>query len=115
LSSSKIRNQNQNILLAYLVLPLALHEESKQSLVGAKTTSSIHTFSKKKEIFFGLQDRVQAYKALTNKSIQYAIDNQIDKDKWKANCWSLVKENKVSKNLKDSLKASSNLYKILKN
>lgn len=109
-----IHPKPKNILLAYLVLPLVLHEDSKQSLVHARTTSSIHTFSKKKENFFGLQERIQLYKDLTNKCIQYTIDNQMIKISENLIVEVLITKNNTVENLKESLKASSNLHKIFR-
>lgn len=109
-----IQPKFKNILLAYLVLPLVLHEDSKQSLVHAKTTSSIHTFNNKKENLFGLHERIRLYKDLTNQCIQYAIDNQMIKINENLIVEVLIKENKTVENLKESLKASSNLHKIFR-
>ena len=109
-----IQPKSKNILLAYLVLPLVLHEDSKQSLVGAKITSSIHTFSNKKKNIFGLQERVRLYKYLTNQCLQYAMDNQMIKINENLIVEVLMIENKTVGNLKESLKASSNLYKVFR-
>jgi hypothetical protein len=109
-----IQPKPKNILLAYLVLPLVLHEDSKQWLFRAKTTSSIHTFSNKKENLFGLQERIQLYKDLTNQCIQYAIDNQMIKISGNLIVEVLTTENETVENLNKSLKASSNLHKIVR-
>ena len=109
-----IQTTPKNILLAYLVLPLVLHEDSKQSLVRARNTSSIHTFSEKKENLFGLPDRVRLYKDLTNQCLQYAIDNQIIKINENLIVKVLTTKNKIVENLNESLKASSNLHKVFR-
>lgn len=109
-----IQPKPKNILLAYLVLPLVLHKDSKHSLVRARNTSSIHTFSNKKENLFGLQERVRLYKDLTNQCLQYAIDNQIIKINENLIVEVLTTENKIVENLKKSLKASSNLHKVFR-
>ncbi|WP_295100699.1 three component ABC system middle component [uncultured Candidatus Kuenenia sp.] len=109
-----IRPKPQNILLAYLVLPLVLHEDSKQWLVGAKITSSIHTFCNKKKNIFGLQERVRLYKYLTNQCLQYAMDNQMIKINENLIVEVLIPENKTVENLRESLKAASNLYKVFR-
>lgn len=110
--------KSKNMLLAYLVLPLVLHEDSKQWLVNAKITSSIHTFSNKKrnekDNLFGLQERVQQYKDLTNQCLQYAIDNRMININRNLIVDVLITKNKTVENLNDSLKASSNLHKIFK-
>lgn len=109
-----IQPKFKNILLAYLVLPLVLHEDSKQSLVHAKTTSSIHTFNNKKENLFGLHERIRLYKDLTNQCIQYAIDNQMIKINENLIVEVLITKNKTVENLKKSLIASSNLHKVFR-
>ncbi len=109
-----IQPKSKNILLAYLVLPLVLHENSKQSLVHARTTSSIHTFNNKKENLFGLHERIRLYKDLTNQCIQYAIDNQMIKINENLIVEVLLTKNETVENLKESLKASSNLYKVFR-
>ncbi|MDR4499567.1 MAG: DUF6521 family protein [Candidatus Scalindua sp.] len=109
-----IQQKSKNVLLAYLVLPLVLHEDSKQSLVCAKITSSIQTFSNKKKNIFGLQERVRLYKYLTNQCLQYAMDNQMIKINENLIVEVLVQENKTVENLKESLKASANLYKVFR-
>ncbi len=109
-----IQTTPKNILLAYLVLPLVLHEDSKQSLVRARNTSSIHTFSEKKENLFGLPDRVRLYKDLTNQCLQYAIDNQMIKINENLIVKVLTTKNKIVENLNESLKASSNLHKVFR-
>lgn len=109
-----IQPKPKNILLAYLVLPLVLHEDCKQWLVGAKITSSIHTFNNKKENLFGLHERIRLYKDLTNQCIQYAIDNQMIKINENLIVEVLLTKNETVENLKEPLKASSNLYKVFR-
>jgi hypothetical protein len=104
----------KNILLAYLVLPLVLHEDSKTWLFRARTTSSIHTFKSKNENLFGLQERIYLYQDLTNKCIQYAVDNEQIKINEDLIVEILKTEYKITESLKVSLKASSNLHKIFR-
>jgi len=65
----------RNILLSYLVLPLVLYPSSRSFLSGAKASSSIRTMGKTRERFYGLCERIEEYKALTNLCIQHAIDS----------------------------------------
>ncbi|MFZ2968577.1 MAG: three component ABC system middle component [Sulfuricurvum sp.] len=70
----KLEKKPNNILFAYLVLPLVLNERSKLTLQTARTTSSIHTFidssdKSKRENVFGLPERIQNYK-LTLRTLQ---------------------------------------------
>lgn len=104
----------KDILLAYLILPLVLYETSRKSLVFARTTSSLITFSKKKENFFGLPERVAQYKDITNQCIQYAIDNEIIQINNELTVEILIDQSNTIQNLKQELIASSKLHKIFK-
>lgn len=64
----------RNILLSYLVLPLVLYPPSRSFLANARASSSIRTMSKERERLYGLSERVEEYKVLTNLCMQYAID-----------------------------------------
>src|SRR5687768_12968161 len=64
----------KNFLLSYLVLPLVLYPTSRKFLTNAISTSSIRTMRKEHDRFYGLPDRVEEYKRLTNLCIQYALD-----------------------------------------
>jgi hypothetical protein len=64
----------KNLLLSYLVLPLVLYPESRKFLTNANKASSIRTMRKEHGRFYGLPERVQEYRRLTNLCIQYASD-----------------------------------------
>ena len=113
-SFKEIQAREKNVLLAYLVLPLVLHEESKKWLINAKSTSSIHSFSQKKANISGLPERIQLYKNLTNQCLQYAIDNQMIIINDNLNIVVSKTENKLLNNLTESKKASAKLCKIFK-
>ncbi len=108
------KGQEKDMLLAYLILPLVLNGTTKKNLKRSKTTSSIHSFTRKKENLYGLQKRISEYVELTNKCIQNGIDNRlfvVNKDlKIKV----IDEEVLDIPSLKDSIKASSNLVKVLK-
>lgn len=108
-----------NILLAYLVLPLVLHESSKGTLKNVKSSSSIYTFTDtknktKQDSLFGLQDRIINYKKLTNQCLQHAINgNFIEiEDNLSIKFTKQLENNTIF--LSESFKASSNLCKIFK-
>ena len=102
----------KNILLSYLVLPMVLHEDSKNNLKNAKTTSSIHTYMNKNDNLFGLPNRVQNYKKITNNCLQYALaQNWIKINDDLSITVTQEQDNKIE-NLNISFRASSNLYKI---
>jgi len=65
----------KNILLSYLVLPLVLYPPSRLFLARAKAGSSIRTMGKKRERLYGLSERMEEYKDLTNLCIQHVIDS----------------------------------------
>ena len=108
------KGQDKDILLAYLILPLVLHEETMQWLSKAKTTSSLHSFGRIKENYFGLPQRIVEYKNITNKCLQNAIDNKriaIDED-LRVN---IIDSSNIDVPLSEkSLKASANIVKIIK-
>ena len=64
----------KSFLLSYLVLPLVLYPKSRTFLVGAKSTSSLRTLMSKKERIYGLDERIDEYRGLTNTSLQHAVD-----------------------------------------
>ncbi len=105
----------KNILLAYLVLPMTLHKDSRNTLKNARTTSSIHTYRNKKDNLFGLPERVQNYKEITNNCLQYALNQkwlQMNED---LSIDVLKNQGNNLGNLDISYKASSNLCKVFKN
>jgi Family of unknown function (DUF6521) len=81
--------QNKDILLSYLILPIVLYEESSKTLYTKRNDRSLKSYLnydrkgnveksileiKKNTKLFGLPDRVQEYKDLTNLCLQYAFD-----------------------------------------
>jgi hypothetical protein len=110
----KYEGQKNDILLAYLIFPLVLHEQTGNCLRKARTTSSLHTFRQEKKNFYGLPQRIEEYKHITNQCLQYAIDNNnIEVDR---NLSITVKNPKLDcvANLTIPLKASENFVKIIK-
>lgn len=109
-----MRPQPNNLLLAYLTLPLLLYVPSRDFLTTAKITSSLHTFNSKKERLFGIQDRVAHYKTITNICLQHALNNGY----LTVNSDMSVKWNKTFDNQIESLsiayKASKNVHKIFR-
>ena len=69
--------KSNNVLLAYLVLPLILYPRSSNFLQHANIRSSILTLRNKKEQIAGLSERISYYRNLTNLCLQYLIDNNI--------------------------------------
>jgi|WetSurMetagenome_2_1015567.scaffolds.fasta_scaffold324010_2 hypothetical protein len=107
--------QDKDMLLSYLILPLILDENSKKSLLHSRSSSSLYTFCRKKENIYGLQERVTAYKELTNNCIQYGVDNKLFLISGTLRL--LVKEIESDNNLiiqSDEPKAASKLCNIFK-
>lgn len=69
--------KNHSILLSYLVLPLALHKESRKFLCNAKANSNLTTMISNKKFVHGLAERVDDFKDLTNLTIQYLVGAQV--------------------------------------
>ncbi|NQT60163.1 MAG: hypothetical protein HQ557_14360 [Bacteroidetes bacterium] len=111
---NKYHSQDKNLLLAYLILPLVLHDETKNWLKKAIASSSLSSFGRKKENYYGLPDRLVEYKHLTNQCLQYAQDNKLISIHEDLSVEVLSTELRCSGQLKDSLKASENFVKIIK-
>lgn len=106
--------QEKDFLLAYLILPLVLHENTRATLKNARSSSSIHTFTKKKDNLYGLPQRVQEYKELTNKCMQNAIDNKFLSIDEELRIRVVNDKNDYEPSLKEAIKASANIIKIVK-
>lgn len=66
--------QDKDILLSYLILPLVLSEQSRESLIHSNSKSNLYTFCRKKENLIGLPQMIKEYKSITNECIQYGCD-----------------------------------------
>jgi hypothetical protein len=63
------KERDRNITLSYLVFPLILHPESRNKLKFANKNSSIYTIFSEQSIYYGLSERVDEFKEVTNKCI----------------------------------------------
>ena len=105
-------NQPKNILLSYLVLPLTLYPKSRIFLKNAKSTSSLRTFCRDASRLYGLSERVQEYRKLTNACIQLNIDVgglSIESD---LSVTFLVEMLDTSVCSRDAIKAARNLSRV---
>ncbi len=107
--------QPKDILLSYLVLPLILHDSSRAWLKGANKNSSLTTFGRNRENYYGLPERIEEYKNITNKCIQYAVDKKVIIINNEMQVSLLQSEIETPTYLGDSIKAAENIYKIFKN
>lgn len=108
------KGQDKDILLSYLVLPLVLHEDTRNWLQNARSNSSLSTFGRNRENYYGLPERVKEYKQTTNQCLQYSIDNNIIKINENIQLEVITKDIGYNDFLKDSFKASGNIGKIFK-
>jgi len=76
---STIKNVENNLLLAQLVIPLCCHPQFKTKLEGAvfgeSRKSSIWTIFNDKTMLYDLQERIDEFRMLTKQSIQYCLAN----------------------------------------
>jgi len=106
--------QDNDILLSYLIFPLVLHSVTKDWLKKASTRSSLLSFGRQKENFFGLPQRIQEYKTITNKCLQHLIDNKHLKINDGLSVEVIKPDGACVNSLKESFTASANIVKIFK-
>ncbi|AWI06758.1 three component ABC system middle component [Clostridium drakei] len=68
-------NRDNDILLAYLILPLTLNEDSRKKLKNLNKNSDLFSLVKDTNSIIGLELMIEEYKDITNKCIQLAISN----------------------------------------
>lgn len=106
--------QSKDILLAYLILPLILHDSSNAWLKKATTRSSLTTFGRNRENYYGLPERIEEYRGITNKCIQYAIDKKVIHIDSAMQVCIIQPEIECPSFLIGSAKAAENISKIFK-
>ncbi len=108
-------DQPRNVLLSYLVLPLTLSPSSQNFLKNSNITSSLRTFTKNRENLFGLPERVQEYRDITNICIQLAINAGGIRIKEADLSIEFINKNlDASSSPKNAIKAAQKFGKILK-
>jgi hypothetical protein len=73
---STASSQKNNLLLSYLVLPVTLYPPSRAFLKNSKKNSSLATFWRSPERFYGLAERVEQCRELTQLCLQCCIDSE---------------------------------------
>jgi len=106
--------QNNDILLSYLILPLVLNDDTRKWLLKARTNSSLTTFGKRRENYYGLPERIKEFKNITNQCLQYAIDKKFIEVNSALQIKVLQPDMDCLGFLKDAIKASENINKIFK-
>ncbi len=70
-----LSGHDHSVLLSYLVFPVSLYPSSQQYLIQRKHPKScLRILAKEHDRLFGLEHRVQEYRAVTNVTLQYGID-----------------------------------------
>src|ERR1035437_4634959 len=73
---SNYKSQPKDILLAYLIFPIVLHNESEKGLRRANSNRSLITYRRENNRICGLPERLSEYKELTQFCLQYEIDSE---------------------------------------
>jgi hypothetical protein len=110
---SHSRTIPKNFLLSYLVLPITLNRESRDFLVKATSRSSLRTFSEERVRLYGLAERVQRFRTLTNTCLQLCIDTRGLKIEDDLSITKLAHNLTNSAAPKGSIKAAVRLAKLL--
>ncbi len=69
-----LESEPKNALLMYLVFPIVLFKDSNQALTNKNSLRTIRSFKKESHRLYGLAERINEYKELTNVCLQFAID-----------------------------------------
>jgi hypothetical protein len=102
-------NQDNDMLLAYLILPLILNEDSRRKLKNLNKNSNFLSLTKDVNSIIGLELVIDEYKDITNRCIQLAISNgylELKQDR------SLIRTNK---RLENEFFNNTDMYKATKN
>ena len=70
------QKKERNILLAYLIVPLTFNDESRKFLCNTKSTSSLFTFCRNKNVINSLQSKVLSQKKLSSKSLHVSFSSK---------------------------------------
>lgn len=108
-----MKPREKNVLLAYFVFPLVLNDEFKDKIKTFNARSNMSRITKDKDIMAGFEDRFYFYYDMTNKCLQYAINNEYIKVEDDLSV-SVINANCMLSDpgLNESLGLSSRLYKI---
>lgn len=61
------------LIMSYLILPLALHSETRNTLPATTATSLTHWIGNKPQIHIGLTERVHSFRGITCEAIRFAV------------------------------------------
>lgn len=103
------KNQDNDMLLSYLILPLILNEDSRKKLKNLNKNSNLLSLTKDANSIIGLELMIDEYKDVTNKCIQLAVSNGYLELKQNR---SLSRTNKI---LENEFFKNSDMYKATKN
>lgn len=106
---SSYENQDKDILLSYLILPLVLNRDSRKKLLNLNRNCNLLSLTKNSKNVIGLEQMIEEYKDITNECIQIALLNgylELNENK------SLVR---TDKDLKNEFFKSSEEYTAIRN
>ena len=70
-----LSEKNNGVLLSYLILPLTLYPASHKYLIQRRHPNScLRILAKEHNRIFGLQERIQEYREITNTTLQHVIN-----------------------------------------
>ena len=72
---SSYENQDKDILLSYLILPLALNKDSRRKLLNLHKNCNLLSLAKSSDSVVGLEQMIEEYRDITNECIQVALLN----------------------------------------
>lgn len=72
---SALSEKDNSVLLSYLMFPLTLYPNSQMYLTQKRNKNScLRILAKEHSRIYGIQERIQEYRSITNTTLQYAID-----------------------------------------
>lgn len=97
-----VTNIENNVLIASLIIPLCSHPVYGGKIFHSSVRSSIWTIFKERKELYDLQERVDAFKSLTENSIYYCLINE----------WLSFNERSLSFNINDKKKSEFDKQKV---
>lgn len=66
--------RDKNILYAYFVFPIVLHERSLETIKRITKLTQLNRLTRDERFMAGFEERFQFYKDVTNRCLQYAVE-----------------------------------------
>lgn len=106
-----------NFFLAYLLLPIVMHEPSCMELQQIKRNSRILRITDNSDIMAGFSERFYYYKDLTNQCLQYAFEAElmsIDMTNMSIKVNKTLRKTFSNPKFTNQLKIASQLFRIMR-